>query len=98
MNAPGTPSQTDPAAPEGTTNSSQGAPDPKSGTAAAGPPAPRARARRARAQPTPLAVFCARASDASRLQEEAAWFDPSLRVAVFPDWETLPYDAFSPHH
>ena len=22
---------------------------------------------------------------------------PGLRVAVFPDWETLPYDSFSPH-
>ena len=22
---------------------------------------------------------------------------PALRVAVFPDWETLPYDTFSPH-
>ena len=22
---------------------------------------------------------------------------PTLRVAVFPDWETLPYDTFSPH-
>src|SRR4029078_8752822 len=24
-------------------------------------------------------------------------FAPTLRVAVFPDWETLPYDTFSPH-
>ena len=55
-------------------------------------------ARLAREAGTPLTVFCARASDAPRLQEEAAWFDPTLRVAVFPDWETLPYDAFSPHH
>ena len=25
------------------------------------------------------------------------FFAPGLRIAVFPDWETLPYDTFSPH-
>ena len=25
------------------------------------------------------------------------WFAPGLRVALLPDWETLPYDPFSPH-
>ena len=28
---------------------------------------------------------------------EASSLPPDLRVAVFPDWETLPYDTFSPH-
>jgi transcription-repair coupling factor (superfamily II helicase) len=45
----------------------------------------------------PLAVVCASAWDAHRLAEELRWFDPELRVCVFPDWETLPYDTFSPH-
>ncbi|MEO8135621.1 MAG: CarD family transcriptional regulator, partial [Betaproteobacteria bacterium] len=45
----------------------------------------------------PLAVICADAFDALRLAEELVWFAPELRVLVFPDWETLPYDHFSPH-
>ena len=46
---------------------------------------------------SPLAVICASAWDAQRLTEELRWFDPALRVCLFPDWETLPYDNFSPH-
>ena len=45
----------------------------------------------------PLVVVCASAWDANRLTEELRWFDPALRVCAFPDWETLPYDNFSPH-
>ena len=45
----------------------------------------------------PVAVLCAQAADAQRLCEEIGWFAPSLKVVLFPDWETLPYDAFSPH-
>ena len=45
----------------------------------------------------PIAVFCADAPDSQRLLEEVAWFDPTLRMHQLPDWETLPYDAFSPH-
>jgi transcription-repair coupling factor (superfamily II helicase) len=45
----------------------------------------------------PLAVIAATALDAQRLVEEIAWFDPSLKVCLLPDWETLPYDQFSPH-
>lgn len=48
-------------------------------------------------QAAPLAVVCASAWDANRLAEELRWFDPGLRVCAFPDWETLPYDTFSPH-
>jgi len=44
-----------------------------------------------------LAVFTAEPADTQRLADELAFFDPALRVAVFPDWETLPYDSFSPH-
>jgi transcription-repair coupling factor (superfamily II helicase) len=44
-----------------------------------------------------LAVICESAVDAQRLAQEMAWFDPGLRIHLLPDWETLPYDAFSPH-
>ncbi len=44
-----------------------------------------------------LAVFSAEPSDTQRLADEIPFFEPGLRVAVFPDWETLPYDSFSPH-
>jgi transcription-repair coupling factor (superfamily II helicase) len=46
----------------------------------------------------PVVVFCARATEAQRLKEEIAWFAPQLAVLLLPDWETLPYDHFSPHH
>ncbi len=49
------------------------------------------------AKARPLVVFCARAAEAQRLQDEIAWFDPALKICLFPDWETLPYDSFSPH-
>ncbi len=44
-----------------------------------------------------LAVFTAEPADAQRLLNEIPFFAPALRVALFPDWETLPYDNFSPH-
>ena len=43
------------------------------------------------------AVVTADATDAQRLLEEIAFFAPEVRCALFPDWETLPYDTFSPH-
>ena len=46
----------------------------------------------------PLIVFCASALDAQRLCEEIPYFEPRLAVNLLPDWETLPYDSFSPHH
>jgi transcription-repair coupling factor (superfamily II helicase) len=42
-------------------------------------------------------VFTAEPADTQRLEAELPFFAPKLRVAVFPDWETLPYDTFSPH-
>ena len=42
-------------------------------------------------------IVTADASDAQRLIDEMAFFAPELRCALFPDWETLPYDQFSPH-
>jgi transcription-repair coupling factor (superfamily II helicase) len=44
-----------------------------------------------------LLVVVAQPVDAQRLVEEIAWFAPALRVRHLPDWETLPYDSFSPH-
>ncbi|MCR5864709.1 MAG: transcription-repair coupling factor [Aquincola tertiaricarbonis] len=44
-----------------------------------------------------LAIVTAEPSDTQRLADELPFFAPGIRVAVFPDWETLPYDTFSPH-
>ena len=44
-----------------------------------------------------LVVICANPADVIKLQEEIPFFDSSLRVLSFPDWETLPYDVLSPH-
>ncbi|WP_124950036.1 transcription-repair coupling factor [Sulfuriferula thiophila] len=45
----------------------------------------------------PVVVLAANALDAQRLLEEIRWFSPKLTVSLLPDWETLPYDHFSPH-
>lgn len=52
---------------------------------------------REKAAGRPMTVVTANAADAQRLLEEIAFFAPTLRCALFPDWETLPYDTFSPH-
>ncbi len=46
---------------------------------------------------SPLAIVCSDALSAQRLFEEISFFSPRLRMHLFPDWETLPYDHFSPH-
>jgi transcription-repair coupling factor (superfamily II helicase) len=43
------------------------------------------------------AIVTADAADAQRLLEELPFFTHALRCVLFPDWETLPYDSFSPH-
>lgn len=43
------------------------------------------------------AIITADALDAQRLLQELPFFKPDLRCVLFPDWETLPYDRFSPH-
>jgi transcription-repair coupling factor (superfamily II helicase) len=55
-----------------------------------------AQMRRAAGAPL-VAIVTAEPSDTQRLEDELAFFAPELRIAVFPDWETLPYDSFSPH-
>ncbi|MBF6621890.1 MAG: transcription-repair coupling factor [Pseudomonas stutzeri] len=42
-------------------------------------------------------LLTADSQSAERLKEELAFFTPELPVLHFPDWETLPYDVFSPH-
>ncbi|MEI6760378.1 MAG: transcription-repair coupling factor [Betaproteobacteria bacterium] len=54
-------------------------------------------AQRDKAEHRLTAVVTADAADAQRLLEEIAFFAPELRCVLFPDWETLPYDTFSPH-
>ena len=46
---------------------------------------------------TPLVVVTSSAFEAQRLLEEIPYFAPDLSVNLLPDWETLPYDVFSPH-
>jgi transcription-repair coupling factor (superfamily II helicase) len=54
-------------------------------------------AQRDKAQGRLTAIVTADANDAQRLIDEIAFFAPDIRCALFPDWETLPYDSFSPH-
>ena len=46
---------------------------------------------------SPLVIITDNAQEAQRLLEEIPFFAPQLRVHLLPDWETLPYDHFSPH-
>jgi transcription-repair coupling factor (superfamily II helicase) len=50
------------------------------------------------ARARPLLVLTESAWQAQRLLQEIPFFAPQLRVHMLPDWETLPYDHFSPHH
>jgi len=47
----------------------------------------------------PLLVVTPDMQTAEQLQEQVAFFagTEALPVITFPDWETLPYDSFSPH-
>ena len=54
-------------------------------------------AMREKASQRVTAIVTSDANDAQRLLEEMRFFAPELRCALFPDWETLPYDTFSPH-
>ncbi|MDA8383414.1 MAG: transcription-repair coupling factor [Betaproteobacteria bacterium] len=45
----------------------------------------------------PLVLLTASASQAQRLREEIPYFSPQASIHLLPDWETLPYDNFSPH-
>lgn len=43
-------------------------------------------------------VICNDTNQANRLHDEVTFFNSDgLEILSFPDWETLPYDTFSPH-
>ena len=44
-----------------------------------------------------LVIITAEPADAQRLADELPFFAPDIKTTLFPDWETLPYDTFSPH-
>lgn len=45
----------------------------------------------------PMLVIAADSQSANRLELSLKFFAPELEILNFPDWETLPYDNFSPH-
>ncbi len=52
----------------------------------------------ARAHPAPIVVITPSVGEADQLRKELDFFAGSaLPVLQMPDWETLPYDVFSPH-
>ncbi len=52
----------------------------------------------ARRHEGPVLAVCANARDAERLAGELAFYAaPELPIVRLPDYETLPYDVFSPH-
>ena len=44
-----------------------------------------------------LVIITAEPADAQRLADELPFFAAGIKTTLFPDWETLPYDTFSPH-
>ncbi|MDF1691108.1 MAG: transcription-repair coupling factor [Zhongshania sp.] len=51
----------------------------------------------ARALDAPLLVLTADTATAYQLEQNLRFFAAELAVSLLPDWETLPYDNFSPH-
>lgn len=48
----------------------------------------------------PTVIICSSMQEANQLSDELSFFLGSAwqeKIHLFPDWETLPYDAFSPH-
>jgi hypothetical protein len=45
----------------------------------------------------PLLAITASSFAAQRLEDEIRFYAPELPILPFPDWESLPYDVFSPH-
>ena len=55
-------------------------------------------ANAAKLQQAPMVIITADMAAANQLYAELNFFkDETLEVLIFPDWETLPYDTFSPH-
>ncbi|WJW76761.1 transcription-repair coupling factor [Thiohalobacter sp. IOR34] len=52
----------------------------------------------AESHPGPVVVVTADAREVDQMVQQLAYFSgKALPLLAFPDWETLPYDAFSPH-
>ena len=68
-------------------------------TRLAGDSLPLALAHAARRRGGPLAVITPDMQSAEVLQEQLEFFlaGSAIGIKTFPDWETLPYDTFSPH-
>ena len=51
------------------------------------------------ASQAPRVLICQNAQQAQQLSDEILFFNPDLEsnLFIFPDWETLAYDNFSPH-
>ena len=49
--------------------------------------------------PAPIIVVTENSPQAIKLEKELAYFltHTEVKLQLFPDWETLPYDGFSPH-
>ena len=45
----------------------------------------------------PVLVVTPDSASAQRLEREIPFFAPDAPIITLPDWETLPYDSFSPH-
>ena len=54
-------------------------------------------AEASRAHPGPVVVAVPTGREAERLAGELAFFAPDLPLLTLPDYETLPYDLYSPH-
>jgi transcription-repair coupling factor (superfamily II helicase) len=51
----------------------------------------------AKTSQAPMLVVTTDSLSANRLEETIRFFEPEQTILNFPDWETLPYDHFSPH-
>ena len=51
----------------------------------------------AKSTPFPFVYVVNTSSELAVVTQDLKFFDPTISVQVIPDWETLPYDRFSPH-
>ncbi len=51
----------------------------------------------AASQQHPVVLITDDTATAYRMEQELRFFAPELSIHLLPDWETLPYDVFSPH-
>ena len=54
-------------------------------------------ARAAESRNGPLLIVTTSSFSAQRLEDELRFYAPDLPLLPLPDWESLPYDVFSPH-